>query len=223
MEEVGWIDPWRLRNPLEKQFSCFSKTHMFLSRIDLCLCSTSASQYVEGIQYLPRSISDHSPLLLSLKVKPGTNLPRAPWKLNAFWLNLFPFHEKVERDIVAYWQRHTDHPDTDTAWDAFKAFLRGIFIAEVNAIKRGTAEQRDQVAQMVKRLEAEYIANSGEGSREAWLAAQDALTRIDASRADKKRFFSKMAFYEEGGQMGKLLAKLVQSQQASPSIGKILC
>lgn len=140
----------------KRQFSCFSKTLLSLSRIDICLCMTSASQHIEEVQYLTRSISDHSPLAVRLTVRSASNLPRAPWKQNAFWLNLFPSHTKIATEITAYWQRHADYSDLNAAWDAFKEFLRGLFISEVNSIKR-----------KVRRLEAEYIANSGEGAMDS--------------------------------------------------------
>lgn len=63
-EEVGWIDPWRGRNPQQKQFFCFSKTHLSLSRIDLCLYTPQMSRLLCNIKYLVRGISDHSPLLV---------------------------------------------------------------------------------------------------------------------------------------------------------------
>lgn len=114
-----------------------------------------------------------------------------------------------------------DHPNLSGAWDAFKAFLRGIFVAEVNTIKKNTNAQRDQAAQLVRKLEAEYIADSTEVTMEAWMAAQDAVNRIDMCTADRKLFFNKLAFYEEGEQTGRLLAKIVKSNQTSPSIGAL--
>lgn len=38
VKEVGWLEVWRSRNPGKCQFSCFSKSQMSLSHIDLCLC-----------------------------------------------------------------------------------------------------------------------------------------------------------------------------------------
>lgn len=153
IEEVGWIHPWHFHNPQQKQF-CFSKNHSSLSRIDLCLCTPSASPLTADIQYLTRGISDHSPLLIQLNGKPTTTLPRAPWKLNAFWLNLFTSHDKITNELLDYWRRHADHLDMNSAWDAFKEFLRGLFITKVNAIKRNTNEQREQAAQLVRHLKA---------------------------------------------------------------------
>lgn len=73
----------------------------------------------------------------------------------------------------------------------------------------------------MRRLEAEYIADSTEVTREAWMVAQDAVNRINMSSADRKWFFNKLAFYEEGEQTGRLLAKIVKSNQTSQSIGAL--
>lgn len=78
--------------------------------------------------------------------------------------------------------------------------LRGLLISEVNAIKKNTSAQREQVTQPVRCLEAEYIAISGEG---AWIAAQDAVNRLDASKADRKRFFHKLPSTRRGNRRGK--------------------
>lgn len=47
----------------------------------------------------------------------------------------------------------------------------------------------EQASRLVRHLEAEYIANSEEGAWEAWIAAQDAINQLDASKADGKLFF----------------------------------
>lgn len=53
------------------------------------------------------------------------------------------------------------------------------------------------------------------------MAAQDSLDRLRASATKKKRFFTTMAFYEEGEKTGRLLARISRSQQSSPIIGAI--
>lgn len=78
VEEVGLTNLRRSRNPGERQFLCFSKSHMSLSLIDLCLCSDMAVQLVAEIKYALMGISDHSPLVLSLEVRPPSTLLRAP-------------------------------------------------------------------------------------------------------------------------------------------------
>lgn len=71
-------------------------------------------------------------------------------------------------------------------------------------------------------LETEFIANPTDNNREAWLSAQEAQYRTTASAVERKRFLSRLAFYEEGEHTGRLLAKIANSQQVSPSIGALL-
>ncbi|XP_073480059.1 uncharacterized protein [Aquarana catesbeiana] len=35
LEEIGWCDLWRIRNPEERQYSCYSESHQTLSHIDM--------------------------------------------------------------------------------------------------------------------------------------------------------------------------------------------
>lgn len=124
-------------------------------------------------------------------------------------------------EISEFWRRHEDHPDFRLTWETFKAFLRGKLITEVSGIKSKTNAIKDQTEQLVSRLEAEYIADPSSPAREAWLAAQEAVVRITGEAADRKRFFNKQAFYEEGEQTGPLLAKIVKASQSTPSIGAL--
>lgn len=47
------------------------------------------------------------------------------------------------------------------------------------------------------------------------------MDQLRSSAADRKKFFTKLAFYEEGEKKGRLLAKIARSQQQSPAIGVI--
>lgn len=109
-------------------------------------------------------------------------------------MNLITSHDRIEAEISAYWQTHNEYPDPLGAWEAFKAFLKGIFIAEVDAIKHNTRAQSERAAWLVCSLEAEFISDSSDAKREAWMAAQAAVDRLATSTADRKRFFNKLAF-----------------------------
>lgn len=83
---VAWVDTygltgvWRWRNPRTQAFTCYSVSHRTFSRIDPVL------PRVMDIKILPREISDHAPLLLTL------DLPVAPtdrlWRLSRFWVSV---------------------------------------------------------------------------------------------------------------------------------------
>lgn len=119
-------------------------------------------------------------------------LPRAPFKLNAIWLNLFPSHDSIADVILEFWLHHADLPNLNTAWYAFKALLRGILITEVTGIKDKISAQKEQAEQLVSQLEAQFIDSPTDSNREAWLAVQGAVDRITSSAANRKCFFNRL-------------------------------
>lgn len=133
-------------------------------------------------------MSDHSHLMVTLVALPAADMPRASWKLNTFWLIMFPSHEKIMAEISGLCRRYEDHPDLGLTWETFKAFLRGILITEVTGIKSKTNAIKEQTAQLVSRLEAEFIADPSDAARETWLAAQEAVDRITGETAERKIF-----------------------------------
>lgn len=104
-------------------------------------------------------------------------------------------------------------------WDAFKCFffIRGVFISTIN-IKSKMKQHEVQLAQHVRRLEQEYISHPSDNSR---LSDQDAFTHVIQSKAEKRRFFAKAAFFEEGEQTGRLIAKIVDTRPAVLAIGAL--
>lgn len=118
--ELGWTATWCIYNPDTKQFSCISKTHGSLSRI------MDITQH-NGL-HLQGGVSDHSPLAPWLITQLPTSLPKAPWKLNAFWLKLFTSSDRIARQINGFFQSHSQYPDKIQKLEAFKAYLRGVFL-----------------------------------------------------------------------------------------------
>lgn len=134
--------------------------HTTLSRIDLCLGTTSALPLVSAIWYAPKGVSDHPSPVMWLLAQPCSSLPRAPWRLNAFWLKLFLPANTIAQNIERFFLDHVRYADGLVRWDAFKCYLSSIFICTINAIKLGTKEHEMQLALHVKQLEQEYITNS---------------------------------------------------------------
>lgn len=181
IEEVGW----RAKNPGVRQFSCFSKSYSSLSRIDLCLCSYVAERYISEVAYALRSVSDHSPLIVTLEVCPPSTVAKAPWKMNAFWLNLFPSHEQIESHVIDFWRIHAADESVAMTWEAFKAVLWSLFITEIQAIKRKTNAQREGIERMAEDLESKFIADPTQTNKEAWLSRRK--MRCTGSRHPQRR------------------------------------
>lgn len=82
LDEVGLCDIWRVQFPTTKQYSCYCASHHALSWIDLAIGSTSILLLVAGVEYLPRSVSDHSPLRVQLTLGLAVGSPTHSWRLN---------------------------------------------------------------------------------------------------------------------------------------------
>ena len=221
LQEVGWVDIWRHRNPGGRQFTCFSKTHGCLSRIDLGVGNLSMLPLIADLSHRPRSVSDHSALVIQLLVAPQGNLVKAPWKLNAFWLKLIRSHEEILEEVRGYFAAGDGMEIDVIHWDAFKAYLRGLLIREVNGVKKASTALLIEVESRVQDMERAYIADPSDLTRETWQAAQTAYQQLLSSSAEKKRFFAKQAFFEEGEKTGRILARIANSHQRSPAIGAI--
>lgn len=122
--------------------------------------------------------------------------------MNAYWLKLVPPGNNIRSQFENFFSDNALFDGGMACWDTFKCFLRGVFISTIKDNKTDTRAHEEQLTQLARRLEAEYITTATEGSKASWLAGQDALTKVINSKAEKKRFFSKVTFYEEGEQTG---------------------
>lgn len=80
-------------------------------------------------------------------------------------------------------------------WEAFKDYLRGLLIAEINKVKKSSSALKEEVESRVQVLEQQYKTVHSDSTKEVWQAAQSAYEHLLASSAEKKRFFTKQAFF----------------------------
>lgn len=82
-----------------------------------------------------------------------------------------------------------------TQWDAY---MRGLLVLEIVKVKKNQSGHREELEKQVQELEEKYVHNPTDPAREAWQWGQSAYERLLSSIAEKKQFFSKLAFFEEG-------------------------
>lgn len=81
MKDDGLRMIWRFTHPKDKEYSFYSPVHNSYTRIDYFIISTSVTHGVIRFDYLPRVISDHSPI--SLAVLPKEHIPSFyRWRIN---------------------------------------------------------------------------------------------------------------------------------------------
>ena len=84
--------------------------------------STMLIDIIDAV-YLPSGLSDHAPLLVSIRNPTPRNA--ALWRLSPQWVGYPEMAEKMVTIINEYWESNEGSSSVDMVWDAFKAYLRG--------------------------------------------------------------------------------------------------
>lgn len=84
-DTYGLTDVWRWRHPMSRAFTCHSASHRAFSQIDLAYVGAPVLSGVRDIVILPRGISYHAPLLLTLEL--ATDSSERLWRLSRFWIS----------------------------------------------------------------------------------------------------------------------------------------
>lgn len=122
----GLADIWRFKNPVEGGYTHYSAYHDLHTRIDYWLTSSTLLQQVTECNTLPRTLSDHSPLLLKLTT-PRKTLPPFTWRFPPYALLDPTFKQELAEAIDIYFDKNIASVDSfQTIWEAFKVYIRGI-------------------------------------------------------------------------------------------------
>lgn len=172
------------------------------------------------VEYLPRSVSDHSPVRVQLVLGQSDATPILPWRVNPFWVQLID--KALLGELQEFFQLNAPHSPPPITWDAMKAVTRGLYIREISKRKSKTRELTQALQQRVADTEVLYISDPTDRARADWTEAQDMLKNHMLSVADNKRFFLKQKYFMEGESAGHLLATIVRSQQGPSHIARLV-
>lgn len=220
MLDTHMVDAWRHLHPAESVYTCFSSTHMTLSKIDHMLVSTDLVPYLAAASYASRSVSDHSPGILD--VEWGLRPTLKGWRLNPFWLTLFPEEHDVYTAVPSYFEINNGTADPLIIWDAYKAYMRGYLTASINDIKRNTSRDLERMEAEERTAESNYISNPSDELRLTWLRAQSVVKEAHVEAAHRQVFFWRQNVFEHGDKCGRMLAYLSRDMQTPPVITEIL-
>lgn len=172
-------------------------------------------QQVRDLSYEPCLLSDHSPSWVRLDVNASSGRPL--WRVNPFWLTLFPPSDGVPGALREFLTFKTHAVSAAVIWDSLKAFLRGYLIWEITGIKNHSREWEDRVRNEMQSREQALITDPSQSNHEAWTEAQSLYNSVIMSAAEKRRYFLQQSYFEEVENIGHLLA-LVAREQWDPSI-----
>lgn len=218
LDEFGWVDFWRSRNPEGRIYSCYNKSKQTLSRIDLALGSRDMIPCITKVCYEQRTISDHSPLQISLKS--GETYQRRI-KINLYILTEDRRKEEIGTRIREFFEINRGTASAGMVWDAFKATIRGNFVELMVRDKRELVKAQEEL-----RAEAQIAAvRFGESGltehKEDWERKEEQYKDLVLGNAQTRLFYQDQYRFSETGRPGKFLARLVEGSKGGTTISAV--
>jgi hypothetical protein len=109
---------------------------------------------VLDVEYLPRLLSDHSPLLLSISIPTKVNGVYR-WRLNSTLLKQPEFCAFIKEQINIFTLTNKP-PDSFILWDTLKAYLRGQIISYTKGLKKKHCAELSALESEISELERTY-------------------------------------------------------------------
>lgn len=137
---LGWIDTWRALHGMEQSYTYFSSVHASFSRLDYLFVPAVAINRLGAADILPRGLSDHSPVALTLQLGPVR--PPFRWRLSTWHLQDEQYREHLESAIDQYLSLNIGSVvAAKPLWEAMKATIRGVDISYCSAVRRARKEE----------------------------------------------------------------------------------
>lgn len=216
------VDIWRLRHPLVREGTCFSEHRHAWSRLDYWLMTKDMARWVLDVKHLSRTISDHSPCLLTLSL-PNTSRQTFSWRLPPHALLDAAFLEEIRADIQDYFSFNTGSVTSEASlWEAFKVVIRGKCISRqsgvLKAIRTTLADIETQIKDLERRV---YI----EGDPAPHADIKTKLAEYEEEATRETRFLGQYAEarrYGEGDRPGHTLASMLRAPRSTSFIPELV-
>lgn len=216
LDSYALIDVWRCNNPGVRTYSCHSETHKTLTRIDMLLSSMDGLQIISGVRYLPRALSDHSPMGVTLNL----NVPigRRQWRLKTQWLQEEYMTLGCKTAINHYWRENGAETSIHNQWEAFKATMRGVFNKETRAFANALNSDIKQVECDAAAAKQEYIQNPSPQTYQFWQDLTRQFKLLLTDQTMKKQLQQARSIFKFGDKSGRLLAFLARPLYVPTSV-----
>ncbi|KAJ0061406.1 hypothetical protein NL108_018634 [Boleophthalmus pectinirostris] len=215
---LALVDVWRLRYPNERDYTFYSGAHQVFSRIDFFLVSTqlvssTMDSCIDGIV-----ITDHA--LVRLSLMPYHKIIRTSnWRLNSSLLKDLIFKEELRTHIKFYLETNVSTaPSAMVAWEAMKAFLRGIIIQHASYKKKTNLAKLQELEKRIYNAEKNLKRNISNKTLNELTQLKYEYNIILSKKTEYFLFKSKQRIFESGDKAGKLLARYIQQKESKSLI-----
>lgn len=153
IEDLNLVDVWRVHNPFDKDYTFFSSRHKTFSRIDYILISSGLLASVHSIQFLPRLLSDHNPIISSFNYGNIKN-KTSRWRFNCTLLKNEEFIAQLKSKLTEFISiNKSSVVDLTVVWASVKGFIRNNAISFSSHLHRSRLQNISLLEQQCKDLE----------------------------------------------------------------------
>uniref|UniRef100_H2ZY03 Endonuclease/exonuclease/phosphatase domain-containing protein n=1 Tax=Latimeria chalumnae TaxID=7897 RepID=H2ZY03_LATCH len=212
--DFALCDIWRLLYPTKQQFSYYSYVHDMFSRIDLVLLSNSLVHRVVQPEYLSKSISDHSPLRMTLA---SLDRPTSPciWRFDQLLLNKPEFVLKIKRAISEFLEfNETSFSLPQILWAVLKAYLWGVVIAYSVSLNRDARLKETELEIRAQEAETAHYKTCSSETHRKWMLVRSELNKYTIDKAERALARTQAIYCAQGDCSGKLLAWQLRREAA---------
>lgn len=104
---------------------------------------------------LPRGISDHAPMLLTLQTQ--TPPSERIWRLSRYWVSEESIETSIATSIEDFWTSNADSSVLPIRWDAFKAYTRGSYQTVISLARHNARVSIEEAETRAQDLESQYV------------------------------------------------------------------
>lgn len=216
------FDVWHCRHANERDYSFYSDRHCTYGRIDLYLVDRWLLQKNSQTKMNSITWSDHASVLITIGDKHPTNNAYV-WCSNSQIIQNQITKHILEDHLSEYFQiNSTSEVNPFMFWNAYKAYIHGIFIQQGAGLKRQRQQQVDALLSEISSLETQNKAKSTPLLHTKLLNPQHELKLILLQNYEQKDRRMKLSFYSTSIKAGKALACKLQGQRFKTRIPHLI-
>lgn len=217
----GMADAWRFLNPKSRDYSFFSPVHGTYSRIDYFFLDKKLLPWITKCQYQAIIISDHAPLVLTLRV-PTSHTNYRPWRLNSLLLSDEDFVKFISSEITSFLEfNKTPGMSVSTIWETLKAFLRGQIISYSAKLRKNHNAKLEQLTNDILNLDRVLASSPSKDLFKQRLNLQTEFNLLSTKHIENLIFKTQSRTFEMGEKAGKILAHQLHQKSSDRIIAEI--
>lgn len=175
---------------------------------------------MDSCEYLPQTLSAHSPLVLTVNA-PTTRAHPKRWRFSNYLLNNSGFIISLNDNIEHFLLLNKGTASSGVVWESLKAYLRGIIIAYSSGKKKKYQNQLNLLSEDIKKLKLDCSACGDENMYMRLRSLQLEYEMWSTKEAECAFLRSEQCYYEQGDKIGKLLAWQIRKEDSVRSTNAI--